>query len=139
MPIIQYSTQRFTLLPVYICLLVCIINACDILIFKVLDIHGMKIVSSGIIFPFAFLILNVMTECYGYQKTEQSVIYILSTQLLFITIISIVIRIPSPPPPRFQRLIMHTASSFNICGSSQSAAQPRHYLLSTPMRSLFRN
>jgi len=88
--------KRYKLLPLYIALLICIMNVCDVLIFKVFNIYGLKIVGSGFVFSFAFLIMNIITECYGFRETEKAMIYILLAQVLFITVLSIAIRIPSP-------------------------------------------
>jgi len=88
--------KPYKLLAIYISLLICTINVCDILIFKVFNIYGINIVGSGFVFPFSFLIMNIITECYGFRETEKAMIYVLLAQILFVSILSIAIRIPSP-------------------------------------------
>ncbi|MGA4422930.1 VUT family protein [Ralstonia nicotianae] len=67
---------------------VTIMVVCDTLIFKTIDIHGLKITGSGIVFSLNFLLSTITTEVYGYRLGGRTVWVFVSCQTLFVLLIN---------------------------------------------------
>jgi len=89
--IANQSNSKLVLL--YFTILVTIMHICNIMAFKIINIHGYQFALTGIFFPISFLFLTVLTESYGHIEAQRNILYILISQTLLISIISIAIRI----------------------------------------------
>lgn len=88
------STETYSKMPLlYFTLLLTIMLICNVTAFKVITILGFPFSFTGIFFPISFLFLTLFNESYGHVETERFILYILIGQTLFITMISVVIRI----------------------------------------------
>ncbi|ATN86910.1 VUT family protein [Coxiella burnetii] len=61
-----------------------------------MSIFGFHIAMSGLLFPFSFILLIVITETYGYRETGRAILIILLSQNILLILLSITARLPSP-------------------------------------------
>lgn len=62
---------------------------CDSLVYRVLDIYGLKITASGIIFSFCFLLATITTEVYGYKYGGRIIWIIVFCQTIYTALLNI--------------------------------------------------
>lgn len=77
---------------IYFMLAISIMHICNVMAFKIITLFGYQFAFTGIFFPFSFLLLTVLNESYGHVETERHIFYILVSQSLLISIISLVVR-----------------------------------------------
>ncbi len=70
--------------------------ATAILIYKIIRIGGIAIPASTLIIPFWFTLADLITEIYGYQASRKLLSSVLIGEFIFICLICLLIRIPSP-------------------------------------------
>ena len=73
--------------------LVMILISCDALAFKTIHFFGYEFAASGIIFVFSFPLASIATEVYGYQLAGRIIWIQLMCQLIFILLISFIVRL----------------------------------------------
>lgn len=78
----------FRLYGLFVGLTVTIMITCDTLVYKVIDIYGLKITASGIIFSLCFLLSTISTEVYGYKLGGRTVWIIVVCQTLYVLLIN---------------------------------------------------
>lgn len=77
----------------YFTLLLTIMLICNVTAFKVITVFGLPFSFTGLFFPISFLLLTLLNESYGHVETERFILFILIGQTLFISVISIVVRL----------------------------------------------
>ncbi|CED78971.1 Conserved membrane hypothetical protein (Protein of unknown function DUF165 domain protein) [Candidatus Hamiltonella defensa (Bemisia tabaci)] len=80
---------NYKLYGFFIGLTVTIMVVCDILVYKVYDIFGLKITASGIVFSLCYLLSTIITEVYGYKLGCKVVWIIVFCQTIFVLIINL--------------------------------------------------
>ncbi len=95
-PMIERKNRSSWLLKIYIAALVTIMNICDITALKVVSFFGINIAMSGLLFPFSFILLSIITETYGYRETGRAVLIVLLSQNILLITLSVAVRLPSP-------------------------------------------
>jgi uncharacterized integral membrane protein (TIGR00697 family) len=83
------SKDSFRLYGLIVGLTVTIMIVCDTLVYKVIDIYGMKITASGIIFSLCYLLSTISTEVYGYKLGGRTVWIIVICQTVFVLLINL--------------------------------------------------
>ncbi len=81
---------------IYTTILVAIMNICNVMAFKVLDLFGFYIAMSGFLFPTSFYFLSALNESYGHRETEKAILMVMIAQNILLLVISIAVRAPSP-------------------------------------------
>lgn len=82
---------------IYTTILVAIMNICNMMAFKVLNLFGFTIAMSGFLFPTSFYFLSALNESYGHRETEKAILMVMISQNIFLAIVSLAVRAPSPP------------------------------------------
>ncbi|MCD5364459.1 MULTISPECIES: VUT family protein [Chromobacterium] len=80
--------EQFRVYGLIVGLSVTIMVVCDSLVYKTLDIHGLKITASGIVFSLCYLLSTVSTEVYGYKLGGRTVWILVACQTFFVLIIN---------------------------------------------------
>lgn len=73
----------------FVGLTVTIMITCDTLVYKVFDVHGLKITASGIVFSLCFLISTLLTEVYGYKLSVRAIWIMVICQSLYVIILNL--------------------------------------------------
>lgn len=73
----------------FVGLTVTIMITCDTLVYKVLDVYGLKITASGIVFSLCFLISTLLTEVYGYKLSVRAIWIMVICQSLYVLILNV--------------------------------------------------
>lgn len=82
---------------VYTTILVAIMNICNMMAFKVLNLFGFYIAMSGFLFPTSFYFLSALNESYGHRETEKAILMVMIAQNILFLVVSLAVRAPSPP------------------------------------------
>ncbi|MHA6833868.1 VUT family protein [Ralstonia pseudosolanacearum] len=83
------QARDYKLYGLIVGLSVAIMIVCDALIYKTVDIHGLKITGSGIVFSLNFLLSTIATEVYGYRLGGRTVWVFVSCQTVFVILINV--------------------------------------------------
>jgi len=83
------QARDYRLYGLIVGLSVTIMIVSDTLIYKTVDIHGLKITASGIVFSLCFLLSTISTEVYGYRLGGRTVWVFVSCQTLFVILVNI--------------------------------------------------
>lgn len=83
------AQEHYKLYGLIVGLTVTIMIVCDTLVYKVLDIYGLKITASGIIFSLCYLLSTISTEVYGYKLGGRTVWIIVICQTVFVLLINL--------------------------------------------------
>lgn len=83
--------KTYKLYNLLCCMMVTILLACDVLAFKTITIFDIHFAVSGLLFPFSFLIVCIMTEVYGYALAGRVVWIQLACSLSFISLINLLV------------------------------------------------
>lgn len=75
--------EQFRVYGFIVGLSVTIMVVCDSLVYKTLDIYGLKITASGIVFSLCYLLSTVSTEVYGYKLGGRTVWILVVCQTFF--------------------------------------------------------
>ena len=81
--------ENYKLYGLFVGLTATIMVTCDTLVYRVYDIHSLKITASGIIFSICFLLSTITTEVYGYKLGGRVVWIIVICQSLFCALINL--------------------------------------------------
>jgi uncharacterized PurR-regulated membrane protein YhhQ (DUF165 family) len=81
--------QNYKLYGLIVGLTVTIMIACDTLVYKVIDVYGLKITASGIIFSLCYLLSTISTEVYGYKLGGRTIWIIVICQTVFVILVNI--------------------------------------------------
>lgn len=80
--------NTYDLYNLFLVLCITIMLSCDTLAFAIVDIKGIKLSASGIIFPLDFLLLSIVTNAYGYKAAGRIIWYMLLCQFLFVLLVN---------------------------------------------------
>lgn len=83
------QARDYRLYGLIVGLSVTIMIVSDTLIYKTVDVHGLKITASGIVFSLCFLLSTISTEVYGYRLGGRTVWVFVSCQTMFAVLINI--------------------------------------------------
>lgn len=81
---------------IYTTILITIIHICNVMAFKVLEIQGLKVAFTGFFFPISFVLTTALTETYGHQETEKTILMVLLAQSILLLIVPLSVLLPSP-------------------------------------------
>lgn len=68
----------------------------DVLVYRLVSIHGIEITGAIFIFIFSFFLGDVITEIYGYEVMRHIIWCSIIADFIFTAVISIIIHLPSP-------------------------------------------
>lgn len=108
------------------CLLVSNINA-----FKVVEIFGLTLTAATLVFPVTYILGDVFSEVYGFQKTKKIILYGFICNALMVIIFFIAIIMPYPETFKYQnefalvlkstpRILLASLTAYLIGGLSNS-------------------
>ncbi|MGL9724186.1 VUT family protein [Sodalis sp. (in: enterobacteria)] len=80
---------NYKLYGLFVGLTVTIMITCDTLVYKTLDIYGLKITASGIIFSLCFLFSTILTEVYGYKLSVRAVWIMVFCQSIYVVLLNL--------------------------------------------------
>lgn len=88
--------SNYKLPIVYTTILITVMNICNVMAFKVLDLFGFHIAMSGFLFPLSFYFLSALNESYGHVATERAILMVMLSQSILLLVIPLAVRAPSP-------------------------------------------
>jgi uncharacterized integral membrane protein (TIGR00697 family) len=91
------ENNDYKLLGVFNSILIVSLLLCDVFIFKTVDIFGLSLALSGVIFPLTSLIMICINEIYGHKDAAKSLVNLIIAQLFFLTGLLLLPQLPSPP------------------------------------------
>lgn len=68
----------------------------NILAAKIISIFGISMTSGVLVFPITYVLGDVMTEIYGYEKTKKVIIYGFISNLLMVVVFYLAMKLPYP-------------------------------------------
>ena len=68
----------------------------NILAAKIISIFGISMTSGVLVFPISYVLGDVMTEVYGYEKTKKVIIYGFISNLLMVVVFYLAMKLPYP-------------------------------------------
>lgn len=68
----------------------------NILAAKIISILGISMTSGVLVFPISYVLGDVMTEIYGYEKTKKVIIYGFISNLLMVVVFYLAMKLPYP-------------------------------------------
>lgn len=68
----------------------------NILATKIISIFGISMTSGVLVFPISYVLGDVMTEIYGYEKTKKVIIYGFISNLLMVVVFYLAMKLPYP-------------------------------------------
>lgn len=68
----------------------------NILAAKIISIFGISMTSGVLVFPISYVLGDVMTEIYGYEKTKKVIIYGFISNLLMVVVFYLAMKLPYP-------------------------------------------
>lgn len=86
----------YKLPAIYTIVLITIMNICNIMALKVLDLFGFHIAMSGFLFRLSFYFLSALNESYGHRATEKAILMVMISQSILLLAIPLAVRAPSP-------------------------------------------
>jgi hypothetical protein len=73
-----------------------LLYANDVVLYKVVSIYGFHVSAASLIFPGTYLIIDIITEVYGYELAKQLIWQSTIFNVIFAILVGTLIQLPSP-------------------------------------------
>lgn len=93
----KIESNKYSELFLYLSIMfvVCLLLS-NIMASKIIEIGMFSITAGALVFPISFIINDIFSEVYGYEKTKKTIIFGFLMNLFMVLIFSLTIKLPSP-------------------------------------------